>query len=270
METLFAENGSVAARFSDGTRVVGTALIGTDGPRSKARELILGPEISQAKPSGFVLLNTISSYPKSVAMGIRSRTGEFIMAFNPRKHKHSTFYLMFPQDLTSPDPSLWKSQVMYSSAPLSLIKASHSERLSYLKQEAQSSGVVAEPFNSAIEHIPADTMVFSNELVWWEPVPFDIRGGRFTLAGDTAHPMTPHRGKALNHAICDVGNLVKALYDVRDGKMGLEEAVESYSKEMVERGSEEVRSALSNSKMIHDWDRLMESHLMTKGLARSN
>jgi len=111
-------------------------------------------------------------------------------------------------------------------------------------------------------------MVFCDELVCWEPVPFDSHQGRATLAGDAAHPMTPQRGQGLNHAICDLGNLVRELCEVRDGAKGLEEAIESYGAEMVDRGSEEVKAALLNTQMVHDWNRLMESPLMTQNITR--
>jgi len=132
---------------------------------------------------------------------------------------------------------------MHSSAPRRFLNASPADRLAYLKAEALSSGLT-EPFKSAIEEIPEGTVVFCDELGYWEPTAFDSRNGRATILGDASHPMTPQRGQGLNHAICDVGNLVKELCEVRDGAKSLNEAVESYATEMVARGSEEVKAAL--------------------------
>lgn len=246
-QILYNENGTgVTACFSDKTQATGTTLIGTDGPRSKTRELLLGPEISSVKPSGFILLSVTTSYTASQATYMRSLNGLFASAFHP----NSSYYLIFPQDLSSQDPEQWTWQLMHSSVPRALLSASPSERLSYLKTKPQSSELV-EPFRSAIEQIPEGTMVFCDELVCWESVPFDSQGGMVTLAGDAAHPMTPQRGQGLNHAICDVANLVKQLCEVRDGAKGLEEAIESYGTEMVARGSEEVRAALLVSPFFH-------------------
>lgn len=142
-------------------------------------------------------------------------------------------------------------QLMHSSAPRHLLSASFADRLAYLKTEARSSDLT-EPFKSAVEEIPEGTVVFCDELGYWEPTGFDSRNGRVTILGDASHPMTPQRGQGLNHAICDVGNLVKALCDVRDGAKTLNEAVESYGTEMVARGSEEVKAALLVSQSAND------------------
>lgn len=236
----YSENGtSVTAYFSDGTQATGTTLIGTDGPRSKTRELLLGSDLSNVKPSGFILLSATMSFTASLSTQIRSMAGMFVTGFHP----NSSYYVLFPQDLSSTNAEEWTWQLMHSSVPRALLDGTPAERLSYLKAEAQSSEVM-EPFRSVIEQIPEGTMVFCDELVCWEPVPFDSHQGRATLAGDAAHPMTPQRGQGLNHAICDLGNLVRELCEVRDGAKGLEEAIESYGAEMVDRGSEEVKAAL--------------------------
>jgi 2-polyprenyl-6-methoxyphenol hydroxylase-like FAD-dependent oxidoreductase len=48
-----------------------------------------------------------------------------------------------------------------------------------------------EPFKSAIEWIPDDTTTIVGRITYWVTEPWDNHGGRVTLAGDAAHPMTP-------------------------------------------------------------------------------
>jgi hypothetical protein len=48
----------------------------------------------------------------------------------------------------------------------------------------------AEPFRSANLWIPEGTPIYENKLSYWNPIPWDDRNGRITLAGDAAHPMT--------------------------------------------------------------------------------
>lgn len=48
----------------------------------------------------------------------------------------------------------------------------------------------AEPFRSANAWIPDGTPVYTNRMTYWEPNPWDNHGGRISLAGDAAHPMT--------------------------------------------------------------------------------
>lgn len=59
--------------------------------------------------------------------------------------------------------------------------------LAGLKKRAETFG---EPFRSANLWIPEGTKVYENRLSYWEPVPWDNKGGRIVLAGDAAHPMT--------------------------------------------------------------------------------
>ncbi len=96
--------------------------------------------------------------------------------------------------------------------------------------------------------------------------------GRITLAGDAAHPMTFQRGQGLNHAITDSLRLFEAIQKFWDnGQKGIAlekraDAVSGYEKEMVARSGEEVRLGEKNSKMLHDWDMVMQSPAVTKGM----
>jgi 2-polyprenyl-6-methoxyphenol hydroxylase-like FAD-dependent oxidoreductase len=104
--------------------------------------------------------------------------------------------------------------------------------------------------------------------VYWKTVRFDNKGGRATLAGDAAHLMILQRGQGLNYAICDVANLVSALNKAQKGELSLNDAVSEYDTEMIKRGGDEVQKALVNTKMVHDWNSLLQSPLMSKSVAR--
>ncbi len=60
----------------------------------------------------------------------------------------------------------------------------------HLSELKAKTGRFADPFRSANEWIPDGTPVRMNRVTYWEPIPWDSRGGRVTLAGDAAHPMT--------------------------------------------------------------------------------
>ena len=62
-----SENG-VSAHFADGTSISGDVLIGTDGPRSKARDLIVGEGKSEASPAGVVVAVVRSKYTAEQAL----------------------------------------------------------------------------------------------------------------------------------------------------------------------------------------------------------
>lgn len=87
-----------------------------------------------------------------------------------------------------------------------------------------------------------------------------------TLCGDAAHPMTPHRGQGLNNALQDASNFVAALGDVEKGFKSLEDAVEGYDGEVLERGSLEMKVSLKQTLFIHNWETLMQSPMVKMGM----
>ena len=147
----------------------------------------------------------------------------------------------------------------------------------------------AEPFRSANAWIPEGTPVYANRVTYWEPFPWDSFGGKLSLAGDAAHPMTlrklsfwsritkklqnspvsTDRGQGLNHAITDASNYVAALRAVNAGEERLEDVIDRYETEMIARRREEVRLSKLNTEMVHDWDRLIRSPLFQMGIKRS-
>lgn len=76
------------------------------------------------------------------------------------------------------------------------------------------------------------------------------------------------RGQGLNNGILDVLNLVDALVELPD-KASLPGLVSKYEAEMVPRGAAEVKTSVENSNLAHNWDTIMESGLITKGVERS-
>ena len=80
--------------------------------------------------------------------------------------------------------------------------------------------------------------------------------------------MTADRGQGLNHAVCDVGNLLEAIKSMYlSGKATApEEAITEYDEELVKRGSAEVNLSVMNCLMVHDWNQFMNSPAMKVGI----
>jgi 2-polyprenyl-6-methoxyphenol hydroxylase-like FAD-dependent oxidoreductase len=259
----YNESGSgVSAHFADGTSVSGDVLIGTDGPRSKARDLIVGEGRSEASPAGVVVAVVRSKYTAEQALYLHQHASMTYVAIHP----NGTYTGVFGQDFTSSEPENWEFQIMHSSMPKDF-KGSDVEKLKLLKDKAAEYVGI---WKDAIEWIPEGTPVGFNQLVYWKPVEFDNRGGRATLAGDAAHPMTPQRGQGLNHAICDAANIVAALGKVQKGELSLNDAISEYDTEMVKRGGDEVQVSLVNTQMFHNWKSIMQSPLMRRSVEKRN
>lgn len=178
------------------------------------------------------------------------------------------------QDVPSTsDPANWRFQVVTSwkGSPAASTDLDNAARLAEIK--AKASLLKNEPFKNAVLWMPEDTVVTYDTMAYWIPIPWDNHGGRVTLVGDAAHPMTPHRGQGLNHAICDVGNLVDALIklktpDTEKETLTLEGLIKDYDEEVVKRGADEVVTSKVNAEMMLSWDLIMQSPIMKGGLGK--
>ncbi|KAI9039122.1 FAD-dependent oxidoreductase [Aspergillus affinis] len=132
-------------------------------------------------------------------------------------------------------------------------------------KKAARAQTLAEPARSAFTWLPDDTRANKADISFWVSQPWDNRDGRITLVRDAAHPMPPYRGQGLNHCICDVSNLLEGLQNVVDGKSVFSHVITAYEKEMVPRGREEVTCSVENGYMLHDWKKVRESAVFTKG-----
>lgn len=129
-----------------------------------------------------------------------------------------------------------------------------------------------ETFRSIFSAIDPSSKAWSNHLPYWPTQGWDghTARGRVTLAGDAAHPMTPHRGQGLNNAISDCAELLKQFEAMSERSLGaLKEAVARYEKEMWERGHDAVVSSLENSLAVHDWEMLSESPIFREGVTKA-
>ncbi|KAL8982513.1 MAG: hypothetical protein Q9177_005250 [Variospora cf. flavescens] len=219
-----------------------------------------------------------SKLPREKALFLRSEPHHplFQCAPNPS----GTFAWLGLHD--APDPSDPESWVFfhYISFPeprdqISKEKTT-AEHIAHQKQLARA---YADPFRSAFDWLADDSpTAWYGKLQHWDPAEpahaWDSKGGRVTLAGDAAHPMTFQRGQGLNHAISDAAKLCKAITEVWEARQG--EKVElrarlvgEYEKEMIKRGSDEVRMGEMNTKMLHDWDKVMQSPVIRQGLKQA-
>ena len=76
--------------------------------------------------------------------------------------------------------------------------------------------------------------------VWTDPVKWDNRNDRTTIAGNSAHPISSFRGQGLNNALQDAALYVEAIGAVVYGVKSLEVAVSEYDAEILERGRKEI------------------------------
>jgi 2-polyprenyl-6-methoxyphenol hydroxylase-like FAD-dependent oxidoreductase len=77
------------------------------------------------------------------------------------------------------------------------------------------------------------------------------------------------RGQGLNNAIDDAAQLVQQLKDVDPGSpRDIIHAIDRYDAEVQKRGKAAVLSSLENSLTMHDWSKLQQSLILTRGIKK--
>ncbi|KAF2025085.1 FAD/NAD(P)-binding domain-containing protein [Setomelanomma holmii] len=259
-------NGKVKIEFADGTSATGEVLVGCDGAKSRVRTSICGPEVAKLTDVPVSMFNFPYKFDAELAKRIRDMNKLFITSIHP---DHGTMFWLSIQDVPDPNnPSTWTFQVLQSwvddTVPSSVDLSTFGGRMAFFKQRSEE---WAEPWRSAGRAVAADTKLPLDKGTYWEKsTKWDNRAGRMTLCGDAAHPMTPHRGQGLNNALQDSANFVAAIGKVQSGKKSLQEAVEEYDAEVLERGTLEMQISLKQTLFVHNWETLMQSPMVKMGM----
>ncbi|KIW97223.1 uncharacterized protein Z519_02615 [Cladophialophora bantiana CBS 173.52] len=243
--------GGIEGTFADGTTTKGTFLVACDGARSSTRQLLFDnkEDAKWKRIPGLILNNYWMQYTKEQALKVRAGLSEFM---DIAVHPNGTYYGLIPLDIDDEkSPEEWKFQVFMSfAADLKPQEDTPEKRFALVKEKGKA---FTEPFSTAIEYMPEDTIITCDHYGTWETRPWNSHGGRVLLAGDGAHSMTPHRAQGANHALQDVINLVRAFGDFKEGKLDEKALANNYMKEVVDRGSNEVRMSLKQGLAAHDW-----------------
>lgn len=118
--------------------------------------------------------------------------------------------------------------------------ASQQEKLDYVVKKVSA---MPPKFQEIFKLTPASG-IKKDPHVWRDLELTSLPTGRVILVGDAAHAMTPFRGEGGYHTLIDVLKLSKVLGQLDAKDTGaIKTAVAEYNTEMLERGSEAVRSS---------------------------
>ena len=262
----------VTARFADGTVDTGNLLVASDGTHSTVRGLLVGAEKAKVSPIDFATTMCFSKHSRERALFLRAKPFNPLYQVAPHPNGYFGWLSLHDgDDLEHPENWTFFHYISYPEDRNVINNKSASEHLAYQKELAKE---FCDPFRSVFEWIPDDSPVWYGKLRQWDPSKpdhsWDNCDGRVTLAGDAAHPMTFQRGQGLNHALKDSYELCKRIEGFWDSSgFSAEqraEAITAYEDEMRQRGGEEVRLSEANSVAMHDWEKLMRSPSMNKGM----
>lgn len=272
-DVLYSANGkNVTARFADGTEDTGVLLIATDGPHSTVRTLLVGEQKASVTPIDFATTMCFTKVSRERALFLQSKPHRPLYQVAP--HPNGYFAWLSLHDGDDPDhPENW-TFFHYISFPEPRDMPNNRSMAEHTAHQKQLAKQFCDPFKSVFEWMPDDSPVWYGKLRQWDPSEpehkWDNHDGCVTLAGDAAHPMTFQRGQGLNHAIKDSFQLCKGIEKFwNSGNFTSEQratAITEYEDEMIPRGGEEVRLSEANSIAMHNWDKVMQSPSIKKGM----
>lgn len=253
-----APDGSIAARFTDGSTATGDVLVGADGASSRVRAQLL-PHAERVE-TGIVAVSgkfgldedVRAAAPRAIFRGptlILGPRGCFLFA-SAIEYPQARGKGHIPGDARLYDAEeylMWgfsARREAFASANLetasgedlktavaALIDDWHPD-LQRLVLSAEASTVAAFTVKTSV------------------PIP-PWRTGKVTLLGDALHNMTPFRGIGANTALRDAAALRQALGAVVRGEQDLIESLATYERDMLEYGFRAVRASLKEMERLH-------------------
>ncbi|KAL9614588.1 MAG: hypothetical protein Q9167_000957 [Letrouitia subvulpina] len=278
-DITYSDNGkTVTAHFLDGTEDTGCLLVGADGPHSSSRAILVGAKNAKCDPIDFAATMCFTKLPRDKAIALRSEPHHPLYQCAP--HPSGTFSWLSLHE--APDPNEPEGWVFffYISYPEARDHIPNKTTAEHIKLQKTLAKEYADPFRTAFEYLPDDSSTaWYGKMRHWDPEEqghrWDNSGGRVTLAGDAAHPMSFQRGQGLNHAIRDARLLQESIFNAWDPEHGMAgdkraQEIQRYEDEMIQRGGKEVKLCEMNSKMLHNWEQVLHSPVFKNGLHRTD
>ncbi|EGC42274.1 conserved hypothetical protein [Histoplasma capsulatum var. duboisii H88] len=270
----FSSGDSLAVvHFNDGSSIAAKLVVGADGSRSSVRQLLLGPDQAAIRRLPYCATFIHSRFTREQALFLRSFHPLYIAAIHPG----GLFSFLGMQDAADPErPETWTFffYISWYSSLDEQDKTSHWTDVQRSEQVKEFSRTFTDPFKSAFEWASADCKVWYFGLHDFDPGAeghhWGNLGGRVTLAGDSAHTMTYQRGQGLNHSLTDAAELCEAIKNFTSKKSTQGAAISSYEEAMIRRAGGEVRLSTTNTEMLHDWQKVLQSPLMKTGMRQTN
>lgn len=260
------------AGFEGGSSITARLVVGADGARSSLRQLLLGPNQGIVRRLPYCATFVHAQYTREQALFLRQFHPLYLAGIHPGGY----FSFFGMQDAADPDrPETWTFffYISWYSTFEDQERTADWTNAQRLQQVKDFSRAFTDPWKSAFEWVDDDRKVWYIRLHDFDPGAdghrWDNHGGRVTLAGDAAHTMTYQRGQGLNHSVTDAAKLFEAIKQLMANESSQAVAISSYEEEMIARAGGEVRLSTTNTEMLHNWRKVLQSPLLTSGMKQS-
>ncbi|KAF2231586.1 FAD/NAD(P)-binding domain-containing protein [Viridothelium virens] len=243
------EAGEAGVLFEDGGRAVGDVVVGSDGVRSRARELVLGYD-DKPKSSGYAVFR--AWFPNTD------------MLKDPRT-KHFCDHGDTFQGWIGPDVHFLFSTIKNGTDCCWVL--THKDEAD-IEESWSFPGKLEEVFKvidgydpicrAIVEKTPPERLV-DWKLVYRDPLPRWVsEKGRIVLLGDSAHPFLPTSAQGATQSMED--GVVLAVCLRRGGKNNVATATRSYEEMRYDRVKAVQKTGETTRDMWHkaDWDKVKE------------
>ncbi|KAI9245820.1 hypothetical protein BDA99DRAFT_527537 [Phascolomyces articulosus] len=262
--TIITHNGGrkVKVTFTDGTVEYGSVLVGADGVNSQVYRQLIGSEAYDQSTSvnPVKILNGSYWIDSTFRREIENTLSYSHMMGSACANEDASHSICLFVSLLDHDPArkeqedkpyemLWSISSVDQEEPN--YETDH-EKLKQAKDWIHQSGFKGLLRRLVLE-TPEDTKVTALQVVERSPHPKmdTLRGDPVVLIGDSIHKMSQFRGIAGNHAILDACLLGMELTRVYKGDTSLDQAIDTYYKEMLPRGRNAVEESHQAVEIMH-------------------
>ena len=217
-------------------------VVGSDGIRSKVRELVL-PDNMQLEYSGCLVILGICTLDR--LQNIESELLDSATVFQ-MVNGHERMYVM-PYDA---DTIMWQFSYRCSEDHARTLASDGSDALR--KDVLKRTGAWSSPVPEIVYQSDTDRI---------SAYPIYDRGplhssslrkiGSVTLIGDAAHPMSPFKGQGANQALLDALSLARRIYNMKDVKNLRNSVLDSFEREMIARSKPKVLGSRMMVDVLH-------------------